>query len=128
MIELDARIAIGELMALYGHVIDERDWPRMHEIFTEDAVFDASDFGSPPIHGRDRIAAVWASPQTQHPVAHHATNIVITEAADGTVRVLSKGLGVGPRGRVGSIVYRDIVRLTAEGWRIAERIATLRRP
>jgi hypothetical protein len=63
----------------------------------------------------------------RHPLAHHATNIVITEAADGTVRVISKGIGVGRKGLVGSVVYRDIVRKEEQGWRIAHRVATRRR-
>ena len=56
-----------------------------------------------------------------HPLAHHATNIIVSEDPDGTVRVLSKGLGVGPNGRVGSVVYRDVVVRTSAGWRFAAR-------
>jgi hypothetical protein len=62
-----------------------------------------------------------------HPLAHHATNIIVSEDADGTVRAVSKGLGVGPQGRVGSVVYRDILERTPQGWRFAERTAQLRR-
>jgi hypothetical protein len=51
---------------------------------------------------------------------------VVSEDADGTVRVLSKGLGVGRNGRVGSVTYRDIVRRTAAGWRFAARAGELR--
>jgi hypothetical protein len=65
---------------------------------------------------------------TRHPLAHHATNVVVTEDADGTVRVLSKGAGVGAGGRVGSVTYRDIAVRTPDGWRIAERVVVLRRP
>jgi hypothetical protein len=43
------------------------------------------------------------------------------------VRVLSKGLGVGPNGRVGSVVYRDVVERTPQGWRFVSRTAQLRR-
>jgi len=43
------------------------------------------------------------------------------------VRAVSKGLGVGPQGRVGSVVYRDILERTPQGWRFAERTAQLRR-
>jgi hypothetical protein len=63
-----------------------------------------------------------------HPLAHHATNIVISEDSDGTVRVLSKGIGVGRKGRVGSITYYDVVVRTVEGWRFLYRRAELRRP
>jgi hypothetical protein len=71
---------------------------------------------------------VWTGDLTVHPLAHHATNIVVTEDPDGTVRVLSKGIGVGNRGRVGSVTYHDVVVRTADGWRLAHRRAELRRP
>jgi hypothetical protein len=53
---------------------------------------------------------------------------VITEESDGTVRVLSKGIGVGRKGRVGSITYYDVVVRTVDRWRFAYRRAELRRP
>jgi hypothetical protein len=65
---------------------------------------------------------------TRHPLAHHSTNIVVREEDDGTVRVLSKGIGVGAGGRVGSVTYEDVVVPTDDGWRLASRIAKLRRP
>ena len=70
---------------------------------------------------------LWSRPDAMHPLAHHATNIVVSTDADGTVRVLSKGLGVGPNGRVGSVVYHDVVERTQAGWRLAARSAVLRR-
>ncbi len=48
-------------------------------------------------------------------------------SATARVRVLSKGLGVGPNGRVGSVTYRDIVVRTSAGWRFAARTGELRR-
>jgi uncharacterized protein YbjT (DUF2867 family) len=45
----------------------------------------------------------------------------------GTVRVLSKGIGLRADGRPGSVTYRDVVTKSADGWRIAERVAVLRR-
>jgi hypothetical protein len=51
----------------------------------------------------------------------------VSEDPDGTVHVLSKGLGVGPNGRVGSVVYRDVVERTPAGWRFGERKGRLRR-
>jgi hypothetical protein len=128
-IELADRFAIHELLALYGHLIDEREWTRLAEIFTDDVVFDASDFGAEVVNGRDRLVEVWSRPDAGHPLAHHASNIVLLgSAGPDSIDVLSKGLGVGPNGRVASIVYRDVVRQTDSGWRIARRTATLRRP
>ncbi|MBS0366092.1 MAG: nuclear transport factor 2 family protein [Proteobacteria bacterium] len=121
------RIAIHELLALYGHVIDERAWERVCELFTERSIYDMRDFGLGVVHGAAAIRALWSDPAAPHPLAHHATNIVVSEDSDGTVRALSKGLGVGANGRVGSVVYRDVLERTAAGWRFAERIAALRR-
>jgi hypothetical protein len=119
-------VAIQQLLALYGHVIDEREWQRVGELFTATAVYDMSDFGLGVVHGAAAIRELWSRPEAMHPLAHHATDIVVSEEADGTVRVLSKGLGVGPNGRVGSVVYRDVVVRTSEGWRFAARKAQVR--
>ena len=76
-------------------------------------------------------AAWWATGcMDSSPVqwARNASSIVMTEDPDGVVRVLSKGIGVGRRGRVGSAVYRDVVVRTSAGWRLAARRAELRRP
>lgn len=120
-------LAIHELLARYGHIIDEREWQRVEELFTPGAVYDMTAFGLGRVVGAAAIRNLWSRPDAAHPLAHHATNIVVSEDADGTVRVLSKGLGVGPNGRVGSVVYRDVVEHTPDGWRFAARTAVLRR-
>lgn len=122
------RLAIHELLALYGHLIDERRWDDLDQVFTVDLVYDAVDFGIEVTTSLEALRAQWSGDESMHPLAHHATNIVITEDADGTVRVLSKGIGVGPKGRVGSVTYRDVVtRAEDGGWRLAQRTAVLRR-
>jgi hypothetical protein len=120
-------LAIHQLLALYGHIIDEREWQRVGELFTADALYDMSDFGLGVMRGAAAIRALWSRPDAIHPLAHHETSIVVTEDPDGRVRVLSKGLGIGPNGRVGSVVYRDVVVRTSDGWRFAERKAQVRR-
>jgi SnoaL-like domain len=120
-------LAIQQLLALYGHIIDEREWDRVGELFTAGALYDMSEFGVGTVRGAAAIQTLWSRPDAVHPLAHHATNIVVSEDPDGTVRVLSKGLGVGPNGRVGSVVYRDVVERTPAGWRFRERKGRLRR-
>jgi len=120
-------LAIHQLLSLYGHVIDEREWQRVDELFTATALYDMSAFGLGVVRGASAIRELWSRPGATHPLAHHATNIVITEDPDGTVRVLSKGIGLGANGRVGSVVYRDIVERTPAGWRFTSRTAQLRR-
>jgi hypothetical protein len=128
MIDIADRLAIHELLGLYGHLIDERRWSDMERVFTDDVVYDATDFGHGITRSLEALRAHWTGDESIHPLAHHATNIVVTEDPDGVVRVLSKGIGVGRRGRVGSAVYRDVVVRTGAGWRLAARRAELRRP
>jgi hypothetical protein len=120
-------LAIHELLALYGHIIDEREWSRVGELFTASSVYDMSEFGLGVVHGAQAIGELWSRPDAMHPLAHHASNVLVSEDADGTVRVLSKGLGLGRNGRIGSVVYRDVVERTQAGWRFAARTAYLRR-
>jgi hypothetical protein len=62
----------------------------------------------------------------RHPVAHHVTNVMVgMDAGGATMR--SKIVGTLAKGRAGSADYRDRLRLTPGGWRIAERVVTLRR-
>lgn len=126
MLDVTDRLAIYELLALYGHIIDERQWSRIDELFTSDSVFDMSDLGWPTARGVAAIRGQWAHKDAPHPLAHHGTNIVITEESDGTVHVLSKAMGVGYKGHVGSATYRDVLRKTPEGWRFAHRRVIVR--
>lgn len=118
------RLLIHELINLYGHVIDERQFSRFSELFTDDAVFDLLALDGAVYQGLPAITQMMRD-STEHPLAHHATNIVVLEeGAD--VRVVSKGIGVGAGGRVGSVTYRDVVVLTTDGWRIQRRVCELR--
>jgi SnoaL-like domain len=128
MLDVADRLAIQELLGLYGHIIDQRRWDEFGLVFAPDAVVDGTDFGVAPLHSVGAIAEAMRTERNLHPLAHHATNIVINEDSDGTVRVLSKGIGVGRRGRVGSITYYDVVVRTDAGWRFSYRRAELRRP
>jgi len=127
-ITVEDRLAIYELLSLYGHLIDQRRWDDLlAEVFTEDVVFDASSFGDPVTTSARELIERWSSDLSMHPLAHHVTNIVITEDSDAVVRVQSKAIGVGRKGRVGSATYDDIVVRTPGGWRMSKRIAVLRR-
>jgi hypothetical protein len=126
MLSLDDKFEITQLINLYGHIIDQREWDRLEELFIDDAVFDSSDLGNEVTHGLDALRARWKS-STRHPLAHHATNIVIWEAPDGIVHAQSKGIGVGFKGRTGTLTYKDVLRRTPAGWRIVQRTAIIMR-
>ncbi len=124
-ITVSDRMAIHELLALYGHVIDDREFHRLSDIFTVSANFDLSHYGGANYSGIDAIIKMMED-STEHPLAHHASNIVIKVEND-AVSVISKGIGVGYRGRVGSVVYRDKLSNIDGQWRISERCVELRR-
>ena len=127
MLSVEDRLDIIQLLNWYGHIIDLRQWDRLDELFVEDLIFDSTDLGNERVHGRDALLDRWKK-SPRHPLAHHATNIVIWEDPDGSVRAQSKGVGVGFKGRVGTLTYRDVLRRTPSGWRIAERVAVMMRP
>jgi hypothetical protein len=51
MMSVEDRLAIRELLALYGYIIDERQFSRTGEIFAADARYDVTDFGKGVCHG-----------------------------------------------------------------------------
>ncbi len=122
-LSVEDRLDIQQMLALYGHLIDDREFGRLNEIFSRNAVFDLSGFDGTRFEGLDAIIRMMFDSE-QHPLAHHATNIVILD--EEPVCALSKGIGVGGGGRVGSVVYRDRLVRTKNGWRIAERHCMLR--
>ncbi len=120
------RLAIHELISLYGHLIDERQFSKLGQVFTDDAVFDMSQFDGNCYRGLPAIQAMMLASR-EHPLAHHATNIVVQTQGD-RITVMSKGIGVGAKGRVGSVTYRDQLVSTPQGWRIQQRCCELRQP
>src|SRR6202044_461529 len=79
MLTAEDRIAIRELLALYGHVIDERQFSRVDELFPPDGRYDVSDFGQGVHHSPAAIAALWADPGSRHPLAPHPLDVVVPE-------------------------------------------------
>jgi ketosteroid isomerase-like protein len=123
------RLAIHELMALYGHVVDECEWSRVPELFTDDAVYDLTPLGLGVFVGPDAIRDMWTAETTHHPLAHHVTNVIVMVDDDGTVRSQSKIIAPGRSGRVTSYTYRDILRQCDDGqWRMSHRIISRRTP
>ena len=98
------------------------------ELFTDDAVYDTSDFNAGVHIGWRAIAQLWRDAEGQHPLAHHATNVLVSQDDDGTVRVLSKGIGIRDDLSTGSAIYKDMVVKTPAGWRMSHRVAIRRSP
>lgn len=131
MLTLEDKFAICEVINLYGHILDRKAFSELNQIFTEDAIFDLSGFDSSnarqkltgkAYYGLREIVSMMTQ-SNQHPVAHHATNIVIDSPgeANNEVHVQSKGIGVGRNGRVGSVFYQDTLVKYKDEWRISFR-------
>ena len=113
--------AIQQLYGLYGHVMDDRDWTRLGDLFTADCVFDATALGVPLMEGHEAIAeATETSPAT--PLAHHVTNVFIESVDGDTATVRAKALGIYSKGRAFSGDYRDTLVRAGAGWRISRRV------
>jgi ketosteroid isomerase-like protein len=119
---LEDRIAITDLINLHGHLADARDFAGMAEVFTEDVPYDVTALGGGVLAGLAAAKAATEAMGDAGPAAHHVTNIVLREAPDGSVRAVSKGLGIERDGTVSSVVYEDTVRRLPQGWRITHRI------
>jgi 3-phenylpropionate/cinnamic acid dioxygenase small subunit len=122
------RLEIHELAARYGTTIDDRDWKGLEEVFCRDAVYELRGFsqGDRKVVGAADIRRMMEE-TTDHPVAHHVTNVIVS-VHGGEVRMRSKVIGSGARGRVGSADYDDVLRQENGAWRIATRLVALRRP
>jgi hypothetical protein len=121
-------IAITTLIGRHGHLVDAGELRRLDELFTPDAVFDLSDFGAGTVEGLDALYRMADDMGDDHPVGHHVTNIVLTDAGD-HVSARSKGIAVNADGSCGSVTYEDTVTARPEGWRITRRrILAHRRP
>ncbi len=119
------RLELHELPGRYGDAIDDRDWDRLDQIFTEDAVFDLTDLGVPLLEGLPRIKA-FMDTEAQHPRTHTMTNIYVDEV-DGGVKLNFRIVALLGEGRVGTASYYDDVVKTPDGWRVQHRVTTLRR-
>lgn len=123
----DERVAIADVIALHGHLVDSGQLDRFDELFTVDVVYDLEALGDGKLTGIDAIRDAATALGDRNPVGHHVTNVLITDARGDEVKVASKGLGVQADGNVGSVVYEDVLRREPQGWRIAYRKVLPRR-
>ncbi len=80
---------IHQLLARYGHAIDDRDWAAFRQLFVAEAVMDYTQVRAPGVlHGIEAILGYFHT--ANHPAAHHVSNIVITALEPGRAHVRSK--------------------------------------
>ena len=120
-------IEIHQLLGLYGHVVDAKEWDRFAELFEADAVLDYTGVRAPRVFsGLEEIRQYFRD--ANHPSAHHVTNIVVSEVA-GEVRVQSKFFAPYTRSTHDPLRwfggdYDDVVVRTPAGWRFHRRVCT----
>jgi hypothetical protein len=117
----DDIVEIHQVMGLYGHVIDGKQWHRLDELYTEDGVFDLTGLVGSELRfeGIDAIKGFLTS--MPMPLAHIATNAYVYEDG-GVVRSRAKWFMPTDEGAISGGVYRDVWAKTANGWRLAERL------
>jgi hypothetical protein len=121
LLTAEDRIAIAETIAMHGHLFDEGELDRLDELFTSDVTYDVSDVGLGVLHGIDAVRQAALDLGSGNPVAHHVTNIVITDTDGQSAAVRSKGIAVMSDRRCVACTYVDTVRNEPDGWRISHR-------
>ncbi len=126
VISTEDRVAIHELLACHGHLMDDGKLDRLSDLFTDDVVYDLSPLSGSILQGVSAVREAAEQLGARNPVAHLITNTVVG-FVDGQVTARSKFLGVQRDGSVGSGTYDDVLRRTSHGWRISSRRVSLRR-
>ncbi|MGW6032714.1 nuclear transport factor 2 family protein [Gordonia terrae] len=113
------REQIERLIFLYGHVIDDKEWDRLDEIFAEDGSFEIEGTQY-SVNGLDAIDKFMRG--ITHPLAHYSTNVMIDHEVDADVATARVKL-FAPRADGTSAVatYHDTIIRTANGWRFQRR-------
>lgn len=114
------RLAIHELLAHYGHLLDDLAYDRYDELFTEDVVFDMSAYGQENLVSPQQIAAAFRG---QISYAHISTNVVVEDLSLDSATVRSKYIAFANDGTINTGDYFDTVVRTPAGWRISHRRA-----
>jgi hypothetical protein len=130
-------VAIGQLNALYAHVVDDivsgseaLPWG-LADLFTPDGAIDLSASGGGVRH--EGLAAIRAFLRTPgpHPPAHLGSDLLVVRPEGGALRAVSRYLAVDrATGGLRSGCYVDALVRAADGggWRFRERVATRRWP
>lgn len=119
--DTEDRLLVAETLARYGHVVDRGRLDRLDTVFTPDVVYDMSAVGLPVMQGVEALRSGALQLGAHNPVAHHVTDVVIDSATDDEAIAESKGFMITVEGTIRSVTHHDVVRRTADGWRIASR-------
>ena len=124
-IDIADRLELHELPGRYGDAIDDRNWDRLRDIFTDDAVFDLTGVGARRVEGIDDIVH-FMNIEASHPKTHMMTNIYVDEHEE-TVTMNFRIVALLGKGLVGTASYYDRVVKTDHGWRVQHRECMIHR-
>lgn len=129
--------AIAQVYVRYCEIVDSKDFDRMDEVFTEDAVGDYTQALGPGVISPNRaslIASMHANlgPQSNCGATHHnVLNFRIHSAGDtATAKVHYYAVHRGRAAQDGALYsmwgqYADNLVRTDAGWRVARRVYTV---
>jgi len=115
----DDVVAIQAVIMKYGFLIDDREFERMGEVFTKDAVVDYRPGGEGPFVGLHEIDRAMRT--LQHPVQHMMVSHIIDRVSGDEVVTRTKALIPLQAGGIADIAYRDVLIRTPAGWRIKNK-------
>lgn len=92
-VSAEDRLAISELIALHGHIMDSGELDRLEDLFSPEVTYDLGDFERGTLQGIDAIRNAAIAMGDRSPVGHHVMNIILTEVDSQVVSVRSKGMG-----------------------------------
>ena len=133
MLSADDIAQIEQVIAEYGHVVDNNRWDRAHLVFAREFVYDFSAFDRPDIEGAVGLREALKSRKIY---SHHTTNITVeeteteteTETGAGRAVARSKFIGFPVEGPPITGDYLDDFIHTDEGWRLLRRRSSVREP
>jgi 3-phenylpropionate/cinnamic acid dioxygenase small subunit len=111
---------IQRLIFLYGHVIDDKEWDRLDEIFAEDGSFEIEGTQH-SVSGFEALDKFMRG--ITHPLAHFSTNVMI-DHEDGADVATARVKLFAPRanGTSALATYHDTIIRTDKGWRFQRRL------
>lgn len=124
MTRTDDLVEIAQVASLYGHLIDQKKFAKMSEVFADDAIYESAIRGT--FRGLPAIVDYLSSHSM--PLTHNTTNFYIerfSECGDHAYG-LAKFLALLPDLTVAAGDYNDEWIRTPNGWRLLHRKSSFR--
>lgn len=114
-----AKLDISEVAAKYGHYCDHHEWDSILDLFTDDAVFDASKVYDKVWTGKEELRDFYYNAPTQV-IAHHPTSLFTELHDENSALARAKMLVVWPR-QVFSVDYAWEFTRSGGNWLISRQ-------